>query len=92
MTKLTLEQKFKDNKVKPVLPENLEDGDFLYSHDCDMLLLIVLNESQDSSKIVDLSANLIVNTVGCFEHTFCEYNNRFGPFQVVKKAKLTFKL
>lgn len=86
MTKI----KIKEGNAKFHLdPHDLKAGDMLYSPDWDTLILIVENDGDFN--IVDLSDNEIVSSTGfsCFEEIFNDYTDNYGPFGIVKKAKIT---
>lgn len=89
MTKLKIKEKTKQAKEVEITADHLNDGDMLYSYNVDTLLLVV--EQDGDLKLIDITdARLVDNSVDDFEHMFKSYNDSYGPFYVVDKAKITF--
>lgn len=93
MTKLKIIEKISDPVSGKFDISDLAGGDMLYSYDCDTLIMIV-DLGTDQLMIVDFAEGNLVeeDEDALFEDVFNKYNHLYGPFFMVSKAKITFKV
>ncbi len=88
MTKLKIKEKFTQSEETDIEVSSLKDGDMLYSYNFDTMLMIV--EDYGILHVIDLTDATLIDPDDEFETVFNSYNDRFGPFCMVDKAKITF--
>lgn len=93
MTKLKIIEKMNDPTCGDFEVSDLKGGDMLYSYDTDTLLMVA-ELGTDELMLVDLTGGNLVEEEpdDIFENVFKDYNDLYGPFFLVHKAKITFKV
>lgn len=102
MTKLKIKEKInKSEIIQETLPaDDLESGNLLYSYNYDMILLVMENQvhEEDFTRygVVNVANGELMNSLypdaENFEDVVQACIDDFGPFYLVDKAKITFKV
>jgi hypothetical protein len=73
--------------------DEIKVGDMFYSYEYDTLLLIA-DDTEFGRVIVDLTDATIAGLISedTFEEIFAHYEINYGPFYLVDKAKIKFKV
>jgi hypothetical protein len=92
MTKLKIKEDT-SRELKELDVSELKSGDMLYSYEYDTLVMIV-DTPDGLNCLVDLSDSQIVSEDDheTFDSLLEYYNDNFGPFFLVRKAKINFKI
>lgn len=73
--------------------DKIKVGDMFYSYEYDTLLIIA-DDTEFGRVIVDLTDATLPGLISeeTFEEIFARYERRYGPFYLVDKAKIKFKV
>lgn len=95
MTKLKIEEKMSTDFIAftELDIDEIKVGNMFYSYEYDTLLMII-DDTEFGRVVVDITDNTTAGIISQdgFEEIFQQYERDFGPFYLVDKAKIKFKV